>query len=365
MQIEQLKGIVDSIRQQTPRGWILMSPNSIGEVLVTCGFARSLVEKSGYPITLCVRPEHKPVVEALYPNRFTAVVAMDMELMRSFSSSGFIPNDHFDIDFPINLSPLQYGGGSLAKFQSLLYKRQGASGLSLGDIWRHMLHLDWDTPIERPSQNFFNTNNDILEKSGVEEGKYVMFQLGNNTNKPLPGSFWQPLEQSFHQNKQSVLVNVKGAMLVGQSLQFSSVKQVDLDILQALYMINKSHTTVSGNNGLMFISTFLDYPEERKPQLHVVTTDKYCKHYHLLNSDWENAFVPFERHPDISIRSTEFFSPAAQVYEWVVGADLPADQHTNAATDLFNVNQDSEYYLKPCLQSVRKKFPEPTQFVST
>ena len=92
MQINQLKDIVDSIRKQTPRGWILMSPNSIGEVLVTCSFARSLVEKTGYPITLCVRPEHKAMVEALYPNRFIAVVAMNMELMRSFSSSGFIPN---------------------------------------------------------------------------------------------------------------------------------------------------------------------------------------------------------------------------------------------------------------------------------
>lgn len=359
MLLSQLKDIVDSIRKQTPRGWILMSPNSIGEVLVTCGFARSLVEKTGYPITLCVRPEHKPFVEALYPNRFTAVVAMSMELMRSFSSSGFIPNNHFDIDFPINLSPLQYGGGCLAEFQNLLYKRQGSSGLSLGDIWRYMLHLDWDTPIERPCLDFFNKPNDILQRSGVEEGKYTLFQLGNNTNKPLPTGFWQPLESLFHQNKNPVLVNIKGAMLVGQSLTFNHVKQVELDILEALYMINKSHTTVSGNNGLMFISSFLDYTKEPKPNLHIVTTDKYCKHYHLLNSDWENAFVPYDRHPDISTRSTEFFSPTSITYDWVVGADLPQDQHKKAATDLFNCNEDSEYYLKVRDESVRGHFPEP------
>ena len=365
MQISQLKDIVDSIRKQTPRGWILMSPNSIGEVIVTCSFARSLVEKTGYPITLCVRPEHKAVVEALYPNRFTAVVAMDMELMRSFSSSGFIPNGHFDIDFPINLSPLQYGGGSLAEFQNLLYKRQGASGLSLGDIWRHMLHLDWDTPMERPSQNIFTKKNDLLAKYGVEEGKYVLFQLGNNTNKPLPSAFWQSLEELFHQKNMPILVNIKGAMLVSQPMTLHHVKQVDLDILDALYMMNKSHATVSGNNGLMFISTLLDYQEAHKPQLHVVTTDKYCKHYHLLNSDWENAFVPFERHPDISISSTEFFSPTAKVYEWVVGADLEAEQHNKAAIDIFNCNGESDYYLKPCEKGVREHFPRPVHFVGS
>lgn len=364
MQINQLKEIVDSIRKQTPRGWILMSPNSIGEVLVTCSFARSLVEKSGYPITLCVRPEHKPMVEALYPNRFTAVVAMDMELMRSFSSSGFIPNGHFDIDFPINLSPLQYGGGYLAEFQSLHYKRQGASGLSLVDIWRHMLHLDWDTPMERPCQSFFNDRNDILSKYGVEEGKYTLFQLGNNTNKPLPAGFWAPLEEHFNKNKQPVLVNLKGAMLVHNALRFNSVKQVDLDILDALYLINKSHTTVSGNNGLMFISTLLNYTEERKPNLHVVMTDKFCKHYNLLNTDWDKAFEAYEKRPDISIRSMEYYSPNAQVYEWVVGADLNNNMHDIAASDVFNCNKKSEFYVKPTEHINRNFFPEAVSFVN-
>lgn len=362
MQVNELKSIVDSIRKQTPRGWILMSPNSIGEVLVTCAFSRSLAEKTGYPITLCVRPEHKPMVEALYPNRFTSVVGMNMELMRSFSSSGFIPSEHFDIDFPVNLSPSQYGGGYLAAFQALHYKRHGASGLSLGDIWRHMLHLDWDTPMERPCNSFFSDTNNILSKYGVEEGKYSLFQLGNNTNKPLPSGFWTPLEKHFNKNKQPVLVNLKGAMLVHNALRFDSVKQVDLDILDALYLINKSQTTVSGNNGLMFISTLLDYVEERKPKLHVVMTDQYCKYYNLLNSDWEKAFVPYDKHADISIRSAEYSSSTAQIYEWIVGADADAKLHQKAAADVFNCNEDSEFCIKQSKDNIRESFPESVPF---
>ncbi|WP_156506365.1 hypothetical protein [Oleiphilus sp. HI0117] len=339
-----------------------MSPNSIGEVLVTASFARSLVEKTGYPITLCVRPEHKAMVEALYPNRFTAVVAMDMELMRSFSTSGYIPHDHFDIDFPINLWPSQYGGGYLAKFQDLHYKRHGASGLSLGDIWRHMLQLDWDTPMERPCNRFFNERNDILTKYGVKEGEYSLFQLGNNTNKPLPSTFWSPLEELYGENQQPVLVNLKGAMLVHNNLRFNNVKQVDLDILDALYLINKSHSTVSGNNGLMFISTFLDYVDECKPELHVVMTDQYCKHYNLLNSDWEKAFVPYEKNTEISIRSSEYSSSTAQIYEWIVGVDEKADQHKKAATDVFNRNEESEFCVRLSTHSSRDAFPATVSF---
>ena len=173
MQKKQLQDIVDSIRKQTPRGWILMSPNSIGEVLVTCAFARSLIEKTGYPITLCVRPDHKLLVETLYPNRFTAVVGMDMELMRSFSTSGFIPPGHFDIDFPVNLSPLHYGDGRLQDIHYLIFNRCGKSGLSVSDVWRYMLHLDWDTPMERPCVDFLNDDS-VLDRLGIKKEDYIL-----------------------------------------------------------------------------------------------------------------------------------------------------------------------------------------------
>ena len=117
MDKDYLRKVLDTIRKAVPRGWILMSPNSFGEVILSASLARALEESSGYRVTLCVRPEYTGVVEALYPNRMQAVVGMGMELMRSFSSTGFIPPNHLDIDFPINLSPLQFFGGLLGELQ--------------------------------------------------------------------------------------------------------------------------------------------------------------------------------------------------------------------------------------------------------
>jgi hypothetical protein len=358
----ELKNIVEAIREKTPRGWILMSPNSIGEVLITSAFARSLIKKYAYPITLCVRPEHAPMVEALYPNRFTAVVPMNMELMRAFSLTGFIPDNHFDIDFPINLSPLHYGGGKLLDFHNLIYKRGGGSGLSLTDVWRSMLHLDWDAAMERPCLDFFLTKNPILSSLGVERGKYGLFQPGNNTNMPTPAAFWTSLEDRYCEKHFPVLANAHGSMLVDRNLRFNWARQLKLSILDALYLAFHSKAIVSGNNGLTLVAAFLDYPDEFGQSIHIITSDKYCKHYNKINSQWNEAFVPYDGQPSISLGAPELIWHSSKVHEWNIKSDLDDKAYEEAATDIFAVNTGSPFHNNTNQGFPDRNFPDPVMY---
>lgn len=341
-----------------------MSPNSIGEVLITCAFAKSLIEKSGYPITLCVRPEHKPMVDTLYPNRFTAVVAMDMELMRSFSTTGFIPKGHFDIDFPVNLSPLHYYENErLLSLHNLIYKRQGGSGLTLTDTWRYMLQLDWDAPMERPCRDFLEKDNPTFKGLGDITKNYVFFKPGNNTNKPTPAAFWNELERQYQASQQKMLVNIKGSMLVDKSLKFTNkVTQVNLDILDALYFMHKAKSTISGNSGLTLIEAFMDYPKNHTSHINIIATDQYCEHYHLLNTDWEKAFLPFDGIPSTHIGVPEMLNGSSHVSLWNISSNLEEADYRKAAKDLFSKNIRSEFYIKANLTGETGTMPKPVVF---
>lgn len=355
MNKQELRQVLDTIRKAVPRGWILMSPNSLGEVFPSAGFARSLQESSGYPVTICVRPEHTAVVHTLYPNRMQAVVGMGMELMRAFSSTGFIPPNHHDIDFPINLSPLQFFDGKLIELLDLLSLRGGRSGLTLSDTWRVMLRLDWDAPMEKPCLDHFQRPNAAFEGLGLRTGEYVLFQPGNNTNIPLPATFWRQLEERYLADGLEVLVNVRGSMLIDRTLSFRKARAVELDVLDALYVAQRSAAVVSGNNGLMVGNVLCDYLDRPSPAYHVVTTDKYCKYYEKLGTDWANAFVPHRGIPAIRRSAPDMVGQACNLKEWRVASGLDQSAYVDAARAIHASDVSSPHFLD--LQS-----PAPGEF---
>lgn len=345
MNKQDLRQVLDTIRKAVPRGWILMSPNSLGEVFPSAGFARALQESSGYPVTLCVRPEHTAMVHALYPNRMQAVVGMGMELMRAFSTTGFIPPNHHDIDFPVNLSPLQFFDGRLIELLDLLSLRNGRSGLTLSDTWRVMLRLDWDAPLEQPCLEYFMRPNAAFEALGLRRGGYVLFQPGNNTNIPLPSVFWRALEERYLAEGLDVLVNVRGSMLIDRTLTFRKARAIELDVLDALYVAQNAAAVVSGNNGLMVGNVLCGYDDRASPVYHVVTTDKYCKHYDRLATDWDNAFVPYRGVPAIRRSAPDMVDPGCILKEWRIPSGMTDGSYADAARAVCSADTASPYSL--------------------
>ena len=343
-----------------------MSSNSVGEVLVICALARSMIKTYGYPITLCVRPEHAKMVEILYPERFIAIVPMDQALMRSFSESGFVSDDRFDIDFPIHLSPSHHQGGLLWNLHNLLFKRGGASGLNVTDVFRCLLHLDWDAPIEKPCIDFFKSENANVAKLGVDVVKrnHVLLQPGNNTNKPLPASFWHSIEDKYIAEECSTFANLKGAMLIDKNIQFRSSQQIDLDIMDALYLAYHSKTVVSVMNGLINAAILLDYFDHEAPIIHGINTDKYCEHYHLLRDNWEAAFSDFQGPPSTWLGGNETISDTSKFCEWRIATTLTSDDYEVAASAIYKNDQASTFYVSSYLDNNRFNFPESYSYES-
>ena len=360
-----LSDVIKIIREKTPKGWILMSSNSIGEVLIICAFARSMIKKYGYPITLCVRPEHVPLVLALYPDRFSAIVPMEQELMRSFSETGFINENQFDIDMPIHLSPIHFHSDLLMRLHNLLFQRQGSSGLNMTDVFRFMMRLDWDAPIETPCMDFFQKENAVIASLGIDVAKkeHVLLQPGNNTNKPLPADFWHAIEQEYIKSGRTVIANYKGVMLMDESIRFKTSKLIQIDIMDALFLAYHSNAVVSVMNGLINSAIFLDYSKiSNAPLVHGINTDKYCAHYNLLRSNWDGAFVDFPGPPSTWLGGREGISDSVKFCEWKIETALNENDYKKAASQIFELDRESPYYLCSHLENNSYNFPKPLTY---
>lgn len=362
MNKEMLPEVIKLIRDKVPKGWIIMSSNSIGEVLIICAFARSMIEKYGYPITLCVRPEHAAIAHALYPDRFSAIIPMQQELMRAFSETGYISTQQFDVDTPLHLSPIHFHNDLLMNLHNLLFQRNGTSGLNMTDVFRCMMRLDWDAPLEKPCMDFFQKENAALASMGIDVGntEHILLQPGNNTNKPLPAAFWEAIENEYLALNSSIIVNYKGVMLMDESIRFKSSKLIQIDIMDALFLAYHSKAVISVMNGLINSAIFLDYSKlSNSPLIHGINTDKYCAHYNLLKTDWEAAFVDFPGPPSTWLGGREGISETAQFCEWNLGTSLSNQDYQRAASQMFELDRASPYYVSSHLESNCFNFPQP------
>lgn len=339
---ESLQEILESIKKQVPKSFIIMTPNSIGETLMTCAFAKSFCEQHKTKITLCIRPEHRVLVDNFYPNRFVAIVEMHMEVMRAFHTHGLARDDIFDIDVPIVVSPLSFLNGELLKLHNLIYIRKGVSGLTYSDTWRFMLRLDWNKPFERPNlKNVQNT--DVLTKYGLDKNEYVLFQLGNNTNKPAPAVFWESLEEQYKKSNKRVVANLAGAMLFDKHTKFSSALQINANIVEAIQLAFHSKATVSSLNGLMMIDLLMGREQGSLSHTHLLITDYYCEHYNLLAKDWDSAFAPIEGVATAGTSSLDYFTSPDNVSEWKVLNQYNDSELRELTEHIAKIKQNSKY----------------------
>jgi hypothetical protein len=344
---EQLGSILKQIKQDHPNSFIIMSPNSIGELLYTCGFAKSFINQYKSSIVLCVRPEHKPLVEAMYPNRFRAIVTMHMDLMSSYLSTGFVPYGYFGKDYPIVLCPVKYENGRILELKNLLITRAGQSGLSSTDAWRYMLRLNWDAQLEEPNMEWVGEYKDKFYSIGIELDNFALIQLGNNTNKPLPSHFYNYLEKQLSNRGHQVLANAHGSMLLPKDLVLTYSKMVKADAMAALALMKYSTITITGNNGLALFDWCSHSLTNKKKETHVITSNMYCTRYDLLISDWENAFEYRDNNISLWHCIPELILELQNFYEWFGDCNLTNDGYEKLVDNMLNKDLDSQYFTPP------------------
>lgn len=253
----ELIGLIDKMRLPERRSWILMVPNGVGETAIVCGFAKGFVEQHGHGITLVTRDMFVPLA-AMYLGRFNTVMTAPFELMRDFSNFGIIPPNHFDVDFPFNTWAAQYGDGRYYKINELYVQHGHArGGLSLTDLFRHILRLNWNTPIERPviQEETKIKAAEIANRHGIIRGKSVILFPGNGSTTPAPYLFWEAISELFRKKRGfKIFANCRGAGILPNQMPKLDSDQLDLPVDLALAVSELAGHIVIGGNGFALLA---------------------------------------------------------------------------------------------------------------
>jgi hypothetical protein len=335
--LDQLYKILDDLRLKDRRSWILMVPNSIGEVALVCGFAKSFVEKHGFGVTLVIREEHNSIA-AMYPKRFNAVKNLTLHQMRDFSSYGVIPPNHFDIDFPFNTWPMQYGDGELFKIRMLMERGGGRGGITHSDLYRYMLRLDWDSPLETAcvSSESWKLANEIVEINNIERGNSVILFPGNNTSIPAPYDFWIEIANAYKAKGKHVFTNVSGASYLPGKLPIPGTKALELGIDSALAVSELAGHMIIGSNGLLILSLLAGI----NCRIDGILTDRECidGSVGFVNANWMRQSCQLAV-PELAIRNSKYS-------EWVISAYEKVINVQKLALDIVE-NRQSEMRVTP------------------
>jgi hypothetical protein len=324
--IIQLRRIADQLRLKDRRSWILMVPNSIGEVATICGFAKSFTEKHGYGITLVITNAHKDIPK-FYSGRFNAVITMPMELMRDLSNYGIIHPNDFLIDIPFNTWPDQNGDGRLNEIHNLFSLGNGRGGLRFFDLYRHILRLDWSSPLEKGciSSELRSVASKYCEDHGINRGNSVILFPGSNTCMPAQGVFWEMLSKLYRDKGMNVYVNFAGSV---QRPQTNSIlgTELSLPIDLAIAVSEYAGNVVSVGSGLMMLALMVGL----KCNINVTLSDQ-------SSTNESGVFTPANPLNGCSLLGApELAANHGSYYEWVISSDAKVVELEDIAKSIVN-----------------------------
>ncbi len=257
---EELRKIISKLRITDRRTYILMTPNSIGEIATISAFSKSFKIAHGVGITLVCRQNHVVIPNIFYANHFERIIVMPMSLMHDFSLFRVIDPLNFDLDVPINMWPGLHGDGRLLEIHDLKSYKGGRGGLSYIDMHRYMLRIGWDAKIEKfniPAQLEYDAKK-YAENIGIVPGMSVILFIGNNSNSPAPSAVFVQIAKEYCNKGYKVFFNKKGAMHINDDSDIKLyANEIDLNIEMAISVANIAGNVVMSSNGLTLLFLLL------------------------------------------------------------------------------------------------------------
>jgi hypothetical protein len=246
--------ILRKLRHPEKRTWIIMNPGAIGETAMMCGFAKSFIETHGYGITMVIRPEHTPIT-SMYPGRFEQVIEVSKEEMDGMMR--YFPPDQFEVDVPFAAFPY-FLGDARADRLTYLYKYPGRGGLSFNDVYRHILMLPWDAPIERPQvpREWELEARRYADEIGLEPGKSViLFPSANTVNEQFPDMLWESLAERLNENGCKVYCNMTGGRYRPSLMPVANTIPIEVPLRLGLTLVSIAGRMISLPHGFQYFQT--------------------------------------------------------------------------------------------------------------
>ncbi|WP_019939045.1 hypothetical protein [Bordetella sp. FB-8] len=250
---EQYKNLLLQMRDPDRRSWILLNPTSIGDTTIVCAFAQAFVEQHGHEITLVIPPDHVAVAQ-MYANRFLRVHTAERNLMMQIANN-FLDPTRFEIDVPICAHPYDLGDCRMDNLM-YLYKYPGRGGMTLTDIFRHLLRLPWEAKLERPNvpAEWDAEAEQIAQKIGMPKGESVILFPANSSEHPqFPDIFWETVAARLTRRGFKVFCNMRGGNFRPKIMPIIGTTPIEVYMHQALSLVNYAGRTICSVNGMQFL----------------------------------------------------------------------------------------------------------------
>jgi hypothetical protein len=244
----------NQLRDPAQRSWILMNPTSLGDTMLACALLKSFREKYGGPITMVVPDKQVPLAK-MYAHRIERIVAIPFAQLESLCVE-IAEAQVFCMGQPYIVHPFWHGEGRWEHFIELFkYPKRG--GVSFSDLFRHILHLGWDTPLEPPviPDEWRKEAEIYAEQAGLEPGNSVILFPDNNSNPAFPSGLWEPLAEELNRRGKKVFTNLAGNAKGPRAEPFGHTTGINIPLHLAIPLIEIAGRYISGNNGL--ITSFL------------------------------------------------------------------------------------------------------------
>lgn len=311
---QECEKMLKILRDPEQRGWILMSPSSIGETYALCAFLSEFKHEHKLPITLVIPHGHGVVLE-IFNITVKRVVFADVMTMRRLSNYYGIPKGIFLPDMPINAWIGDEGGGGVGDLFKLWISSKGTKGLSLSDCYRFKLRLPWSSTMSVPvvPERLVNRGREIITEWGLDS-PISLIHSGNNTNAPIPDSLIEKIY--FHIGKQGhrIIVNEGGASFRSRRFDFDFIRYVDLNLEDAISVSLCVDRILGGSNGLMNLlcgipnaMTMHVFPPRALLDGHNTTT--HGLYFRPVVNQLEGSMF---------LVSREWVSPINQYFEWFI-----------------------------------------------
>ena len=238
--------------------YILLSPNSIGEAAVVSAFCNAFSKQYKAKPRLVVRHEHKEIAD-LYSDSIREIISASMSEMRALSKIGVSDWNEFVPGRPVNLWATLRTDGRLNEIHELRARSPGRGGLGYSDLYRHLMHLDWDAKLQLtslPESIVAPLREKILKLDFNPLERNVIIFPSNNSNIPATSECWRAICDRYHEEGCNIYLNYHGGYL-SDFRPPKYAKVIQLGIFPALVFSELCKDVVISSNGLVMLMLLL------------------------------------------------------------------------------------------------------------
>jgi hypothetical protein len=245
---------LEQLRHPDRRSWIIMNPCSIGDTAFVCALAREFVKQHGHGITMVVPPDHLPIT-AMFPNRFIRVLTADRPTMLRILNQ-YIDPSRFELDMPFCAHSYDHGD---CRTDALMYlfKFPGRGGLSMADMFRHLLRLPWDACLDRPTipPEWETEAQSLADTVGMDRGRSItLFPASSSPLVQLPDILWSTLVARLTERGYKVFCNMKGGHFWPKTMPIAGSIPIEIPVHLALPLVSFAGRAISSPNGMQFLA---------------------------------------------------------------------------------------------------------------